>query len=410
MKANFLRLDLLFRFKKSGLLASLIAVAALCDFLYMLPFIGNVSEHMVFVHKGLTLLFAAFVAAQIGHAGFARNKIYFALWLPIVYLIVYGTSIMQMVECLGLIALWSLKAEQQAQALEKFIAIFCVIILINTLAYPFAALGVLPNFGDIIPEHWLKEASGIYYENLGITFVMHEGTAVDISNISSLYRMSAWFEEPGNVGTFCALMLAATGFRMDAKGKILLAGGMLSFSLAFYIMCMLYNVIKHPKNLIYVIAISASVVWIFQDNEFISTKILDRVSITNGGVSGDNRAEEAFKAAFAQYAETPSIWLGHDADHQLYKLKYNVYSWQNLVWDYGVIGTMMYLSLFLIVFYQRALAVQKARKKVLWQQIAFAAIFFVSIYQRPYVLGLSSALIFIGAMTLAEQGQRQKND
>lgn len=339
----------------------------------------------------------------IGKSGVSSKHILFALWMPIVYLTVYGLSPLQMVECAGLIALWMLKPEQQALAFEKFVSIFAVILLINSLAYPFAALGMLHNFGPIIPDHWLKQATGIFYDNLGLTFVIHEENALNISTVSAFYRMSAWFEEPGNVGTMSALMLAATRFRMDWKGKALLVGGMLSFSLAFYAMCVLYNVLRHPRNLIYVAIFGACFVWFFQDNEFVSARLLDRVSVTDGGISGDNRAEESFKVAFEQYVQTPIVWLGHDANNQLYKLHYNVFSWQNLVWDYGIVGTLMYLSLFVIVFYQRALATATMRRERMWQSLPFVMIFLMSIYQRPYVLSLSFVLIFVGAMCVKNE-------
>lgn len=369
----------------------------------MLPFVGDISKNVLLIHKALTLVFTSLVFMYAGKSGVSSNKILLGLWMPIVYLTVYGLSPMQMVECAGLIALWMLREDQQALAFEKFVAIFAVILIINSLAYPFAALGLLHNFGAIIPDHWLKQATGIFYDNLGITFVIHEENALNISTVSAFYRMSAWFEEPGNVGTMAALMLGATRFRMDWKGKALLVGGMLSFSLAFYAMCIFYNVLKHPKNLLYVVIIGMCFAWFFQDNEFVSARLLDRVSITDGGISGDNRAEESFKVAFEQYVQTPTVWLGHDANNQLYKLHYNVFSWQNLVWDYGIVGTLMYLSLFVIVFYQRALATVKLRRERMWQSLPFIMIFLMSIYQRPYVLSLSFVLIFVGAMCVKSE-------
>ncbi len=408
---NYARLiNASFIFNYSKLLTSLVAVAALCEFLYMLPVIGSVPKLTMFTHQALVLILAVLVFQSVAKRGVELWKTLFFLWLVAVFITLYGISPIRLIECVGIVAFVFLSEANQQTAFEKFKSIFAAILLVNIVAYPFAALELLPNFGVIVPDHWLKQATGMYYDNFGITFVIHEDEALNLSVSSVLYRMSAWFEEPGNVGTISALLLAATQFKMDRRGKIILLGGLLSFSLAFYAMIIFYQVIKKPKSLIYLLLAGAVFLFVFQDNEFVSTRIIDRVFVSDSSVSADNRTEELFDVAFDEYIQTPSVWLGHDKDHQLYNLQYNAYSWKNLVWDYGVIGTAFYISVFFFLIaiknvfnLKQALSIQSNRA------LPFILIFFISIYQRPYVLSLLYVLIFVAGINVGLKDKAHDN-
>jgi hypothetical protein len=398
----------IFSFNKTGLLTSLIALTALCDFLYMLPLLGDVSKQTQLLYLGLSGVIATILAVSLLKDGrISIKKMMVAMWILLVFVVLFGWAPTRLMICAGLVAIWMLHEEQQRLAFEKFHAIFCVIVLVNVLAYPFISLGMLPSLGEIIPDHWLKQEVGMYYENYGISFVLHGlGNAMQVGSFL-LYRMSAWFEEPGNVGTIAALLLAATDFKMNWKGKVLLVGGVLSFSLAFFAMAILYTLMKKPKAFLYLVGVLVFSAWYFQDNEFLSSKLFDRIFISASGIAGDNRTGAEFDAAFSQYVETPSVWLGHDADHQLYKLQYNASSWKNLVWDYGIIGAVLYLSTFALVFYRKTLGEQNGRLIKLKQLLPFLIVFVLSIYQRPHVLSLSYFLIFIGAMVWVSPNEKR---
>jgi hypothetical protein len=398
----------IFSFSKTGLLTSLTALTALCDFLYMLPFLGDVSKQAQLLYLGLSGVIATFLAVSLLKDRRVNiKKMMIAMWILLVFIVLFGWTPTRLMICAGLVTIWMLHEEQQRLAFEKFHTIFCVIILVNVLAYSLISPGMLPSLGEIIPDHWLKQEVGMYYENYGISFVLHGlGNAMQVGSFL-LYRMSAWFEEPGNVGTIAALLLAATDFKMDWKGKVLLVGGVLSFSLAFFATAILYTLMKKPKAFFYLVGILVFLGWCFQDNEFLSSKLFDRISISANGIAGDDRTGAGFDAAFSQYATTPSVWLGHDADHQLYKLQYNAASWKNLVWDYGIIGAALYLSVFALMFYRKTLGEQNGRFIKLKQMLPFLMVFVLSIYQRPYVLNASYFLIFVGAMVWVSPNEKR---
>lgn len=392
-----------FTLSKTVLITSLIALAALCDFLYMLPFMGDVSKLTGVLSLSLSAFLGVLLSARFITQGRVNgSNLLIASWLLFVFIWLYGISPARMAVYAGLFAILMLTVEQQQSAFNKFMLMFCVIILVNALAYPLISIGFLPSFGEINPDHWLKQEVGMYYESFGISFVLHgNSNSIQLGDLL-LYRMSAWFEEPGNVGTIAALLLAATDFRMDWKGRVLLASGILSFSLAFFAIVIAYTSMKKPKYFLYMLFTLIFVAWYFQDNEFVSSKLIDRVSISDQGITGDNRTEVAFDSAYNNYVSTPSVWLGHDSEHQLYKLHFNSSSWKNLVWDYGLVGTALYLSTFLFIFIHAVVKHAKGRLNRLKQLLPFVLVFVLSIYQRPYVLIISFFLIFVGAMALRD--------
>lgn len=386
---------------KTRLLTTLIALAALCDFLYMLPFVGDVSKQTGIVSLTISAILGLLLTTRFLTSGKMQGgSLVIAVWLLFVFVWLYGISPARFFVYVGLMAILMLTAEQQQSAFNKFILLFSTIILVNVIAYPLISLGLLPSLGEIDPAHWLKQEVGMHYENFGISFVFHGNfNSFQLGDLL-LYRMSAWFEEPGNVGTIAALLLTATDFKMDWKGKVLLIGGILSLSMAFFAIVIAYSSIKKPKIFFYMLFMLIFVAWYFQDNEFVSSKLIDRVSISDQGITGDNRTEVAFDSAYNEYVSTPSVWMGHDSEHQLYKLHYNSSSWKNLVWDYGIVGTALYLSTFLFIFIHAVVKHAKGRLNRLKHLLPFVLVFVLSIYQRPYVLIISFFLIFVGAMVL----------
>lgn len=395
--------------RQMAILTSLIAISAIGECLYFLPFIGDIFKQSQYFYYGSSPLIAIlFCISLIYDRKISRNQLYTTVWLLFVFMALYQFSPLRMMQVSGLLAIVMLKDEQRRVAFEKFKTLFCAILFINIIAYPFIVMDWLPRFAEIVPDHWLKQEVGMFYENFGISYELK--SSYSLRQTGELFRMSAWFEEPGNVGTLAGLILAATGFKMDRKGWVLLVGGLLSFSLAFYLMVAIYLGMKKPKIFLLVSAALILVLTLFQDNEFVTKTLTDRLSFSESKVSGDNRTEEIFDVAFDNFLDTPNVWLGQDADHQLNKLQFNTSSWKNLVWDYGIIGTFLYLSIFIFLAIQSVLKNPVNRYRQILDLAPFVIVFFLSIYQRPYVVSLSYFLIFMGAMTMANKGSGTSNE
>jgi len=83
----------------------------------------------------------------------------------------------------------------------------------------------------------------------------------------SLYRLCGIYNEAGLVGTLCALFLVADKYRIKNRGEntVLLVGGTLSFSLAFYLILGVYfvliNIGKHKfKNAMSLVGVIFAVI------------------------------------------------------------------------------------------------------------------------------------------------------
>lgn len=377
------------------LLAALLVTAVLSKYLYFLPIVGLVKDSMGFVSPVLAIVVVIVFASRVA----VTDKVPVAnstvvAYLLFVYIVIYGFGLLVAVNYLLLYVICSVKKKIIWRAFDLFRTVLSVVLAVNVLAYPLVSLGLISSLGTISPLHLMKEEAGIYYDDYGITYVL---VGLDNAiNVGSLlfYRMSAWFEEPGNVGTFSVLVLAASGFRYDRRNYVILAGGALSFSLAFYLLLAVGMLAQSLKKSLVVLGIGVVALTLFSDNELVQVSILDRLDLTDSSIQTTRRTSLAFDAQYEKYIKTESVWFGHDPDQRLFNQPdLDMSSWKGLIWDFGIFGTILYLGFFL------ALALNTLRNKQHFREfLPFFLVFFMSVYQRPYVLDGLFVLIFYAAL------------
>lgn len=389
----------------SMLLPIFLVSAGLAKYIYFLPFFGLVRDEAALAQVAFTILSALALAYRVFSSRIiptANFGVMAFLLLVFVFLFGFGLSIALNFILIFLICI--VEKPTLLKAFEFFRMAFCFVVAVNVVAYPFVATGLIKSFGVISPLHAVKEEAGIYYDNFGLTFVLVGlENAINVGSLF-LYRMSAWFEEPGNVGTFSILILAATRFRFDRKNAVILIGGLLSFSLAFYMLLFIGIFLSSLKKTLYAVCFAFLFLLAFGDNELVQTSIIDRLDITDVSVQSTRRTSEAFDAAYEKFIETESVWFGHVPDERLYNQpQLDMSSWKGLVWDYGVVGMALYLSVFFLLSVKTLNS-----KEQLGRFLPFFVIFSLSVYQRPYVLDGLFVLIFYSALmkSLVVEGSR----
>lgn len=223
----------------------------------------------------------------------------------------------------------------------------------------------------------------LYYaqkENVGGTFYYYRWFIFAIYNAFSSYRLCGVFNEPGALGTLCALLFICTAKKSTVLEKvILLATGGVTFSLAFFMLVFMYVAfkicLKNPRNIIYVVLFVALFFAIpnidFHNDALNSTAA--RFKITEAGLAGDNRTTASFDYEFKEFVNSSDVWLGRGNG---YNVGSGNASWKSYyLMPYGIIGTVGLFGLWLAAALYRC-----DRSK---EELIYILLFFASLYQRP---------------------------
>lgn len=358
-------------------------IGQIATVLSVLLFIFNINR-LIFSSQALLLCFFSLI---IDYVFYVKFDLYFLLtsatyFWPIVLTVLSGVNLLN-------------------SAFKKFTLLYASSLVPSVVLYPLIASGAIHPVSSITPSLDIKDVLGVYYDNYLLSFKLVE---VQSDNVS-LFRMSGLFDEAGVVGTFSAFLLMITGFRpKDWKGYTILSAGILSFSLAFYMMSALYFLMKAGAIervkmillLLFLTAIAASI-------PFVQERVLERFEVKNGALVGDNRDSKEFDIAFDSFVLTDSVWMGNRERLDESDVHGSA-SWKALIWDYGIVGT----TLIAIFFFW---LVRNKKIRFNHQSLLFTLLFIASIYQRPHIYDPSFILLFIGGLIYIgyENGSGFKN-
>lgn len=285
------------------------------------------------------------------------------------------------------------------QAFKNFVFLYAISLVPSIILYPFIALGAISPVDIIQPSLEIKNTIGMYYENYLLTFRLVEMGGLMV-NDGGFFRISGFFDEPGVVGTFSAFILITLGYRLkEWKNYVILAAGILSFSLAFYIISVLYFILKGGSAEKSKILIALLIFYVIGSNiPFVQERIFDRVLISDGKIAGDNRLTEDVAITMERFLVSDDKWLGYSK--RLDETD-NVggASWQALVWDYGIVGVFFISVFFFLLARSKPIIFSR-------ESVVFIILFVFSIYQRPHVFEPSYILLFIGGLVYISNSLR----
>jgi len=217
-------------------------------------------------------------------------------------------------------------------------------------------------------------------------------------------RFCGIFDEPGTVGTIAALILASDRYRIrgNIKNVIILLGGIISFSTAFYVLTVLFIIMSsfYKNKTLFVLLLSSFFIiyWVFVygltfENPVV-LRLQNALTIEDGQIKGDNRTDDYFDEAFNRFKDssmlTTIFGCGHSATS---KIPYaNTYSYKLLIYDYGYLGFFLTILLLLII-----IKVYMPETPLPGTYI-FVICFFSSIYQRPNIINLYYIIILLGGI------------
>lgn len=309
----------------------------------------------------------------------------------------------------------------KVKSYENYKIIFAIT-LIPAIVYYFLNIaginGIVP-WGILSSSESIKVNHGSYY--------IHYPFAVQLitssSNVLESFRLCGIYDEAGRLGTMAGLFLVAESFKIKDSfyNIIILIAGILSFSVAFYLIVIIYFIISNfikgkPKNAI-VLTIIMVLYFAFMNIQFSNYTLLtlqSRFEITSEGLVGDNRTNSKFQTLYSEYLNDGGFRIlfgfGSGAIQSIQQQR-NVdgSSYKCYLYNYGIIGfgstivwTIFYVLRKLKIRF-REIVIEKTLVYI--YVVTLLGIFVLNLYQRPTVFHMSYMVIVIGgSMSLSRRG------
>lgn len=257
-------------------------------------------------------------------------------------------------------------------AFDKFVLVFSVTVGISILQYVLVIICGIDMPYDVIPP--LNKAKSSSY--LAYAFFVVPNNAM---NLDLLPRFCGLYDEPGVVGTLSGMMLMTQKFNLRKWVNIpILIGGILSFSLFFYVLLIAYILFfaRLPYKILTVV-ICASLYGVFQESEVVNQYILARIEIEDGDFSGNNRTHGNFDVWYkTNFINSDSYFFGLGAGASA---RYNPggASYRDIIVNCGIIFFVAYMATFTLWALHRL--------KLSKEFLMYLLILYGTIYQRPFI-------------------------
>lgn len=276
--------------------------------------------------------------------------------------------------------------------LEKFIFIYSITLIPSIIVFLLIHIFGLNLLISIIkPLNELKN-----YDYSVYPFLVQPNAISDIL----IPRFCGYFDEPGVVGTISAVLLMCSGFNLKKAINIpIFIAGILSFSLAFFIVTFVYVFIFSPvKYKIISIIFILGCIYILSGNDLFKHYYLDRLEFVDGKFAGDNRVASGFDVWYEKFKESDKYYFGVGWS-EARKQNLSGSSYKELIVAYGIIGFIYYISLCLLF----ALFQIRFRKEFL----LYLFLLFTIIYQRPAITSHIYMFLIVASIPfLSESAKR----
>lgn len=247
-----------------------------------------------------------------------------------------------------------------------------------------------------------------FYINYHISYLL--GVTPGASGMNFIPRLCGLYNEPGFFGTIAIFVLCIDNLNLRRIGNIaILIAGVLSFSFAFWVILILYWLIRDVSKLPRLFTKLAVLIVIFSSIQLVHFEeprvqaLVERFQIKDGKLAGDNRVTDKFQKVYNRmFIENKEMFgVGPEV---VAKMSGNL-SAKTYILTYGIIGFLLLwgTAIYLSIGYARTGKCPTSRALV------YIAIFFISTYQRPhFITPLYLTLLFAGIDYIEQQAYMQK--
>ena len=256
-----------------------------------------------------------------------------------------------------------------------FLSLLMAASIVSQLLY---TLGILPSIGTIV-----NPSQGRIYSVY--PFLIKE-QVTDVYNLMGM-RFAGAYDEPGAIGTMSAIILCIERFRIKSiKNIIFLITGLMSMSLAFYILLAVFSVLNAlaiRRNIILTISIIFCIGLFYKytnDNPLFETLIWERLKWDEdkSGLAGEDRMVGDADYYFDNYIKgTNAYWFGLSDTTDFWKAAEGSSSYKVVIAQNGVIFLALYLLCFIFIAFN-----YKERK---FDVFIFLILLLANTMQRPNI-------------------------
>lgn len=269
---------------------------------------------------------------------------------------------------------------------SRFRLIYVVLLAVSLVVYLLVTFGISLPYYSVPPPP--RNTIDFYYH----IYPFYACPSVDDWRNLGMNRFNALFDEPGVVGTISFIILYIEKFNFKKIGNfILLASGILSFSLFFYIASFIYFAYQlfFVRTKFTYKFISGVVVFIclfqFTKTELFKGYIADRLiwEARSKTVSGDDRSSADLKKHISDIRGTTAYFFGEPEAVPRYQESASL---EKQILAYGFITVVMFF-----IFY--ALYSHKFLKTT-QEWVLFLMVFFLIMYNRPTMFSFSRLYLY----------------
>ena len=259
-----------------------------------------------------------------------------------------------------------------------FSLFFAILMGLSIIAQIMFLLGLLPSMGSIINP----EQDRIYTV---YPFMIREQT-IDLFSLQ-VTRFAGAYDEPGAIGTIAAVLLCIEKFRIRKwKNIIFLITGVISMSLAFYVILAVYSFLYFliiKRNVMLTLAIIASMGIFYnytKTNPIFETLIWDRLEWDEEkqGFAGEDRMVGDADDYFDKHIKgTQAYWIGLTDTKEFWKAAEGSASYKVVIAQNGMIFLSLYVFCFILLAFR-----YKPNK---YELVLFLILLIANTMQRPYI-------------------------
>lgn len=313
--------------------------------------------------------------------------------------------IARIIQCLVMIIIIVSPKEIIIDAYKCFVAIFAISLIPGILVFLLHLVNVNVPYKAIEAINMTSSSGSFYRVYPGAVFI----NTLHNAGINE-WRLCGMLDEPGAVGTLSALLLLTRG----RKGLkiwdricfiVLCVAGVLSFSLAFYVIIAVGIVIKSTqerrfKPAIIMIGIFLAY-FVFLEINFGNERIAalqERMRLIDGVLIGSNRVHSSFERQFESFLSGDKLRLlfgyGDGAAYANSDMSSSS-TYKSLIYSYGVVGFIYEIMWFIFAGLKKSIS---SNGKINRAALALLFAFVISIYQRPNVINMGYFLILFGGI------------
>ena len=321
-----------------------------------------------------------YILIRYNNSHIYNKELVFVFAIVSIYAMVGGTE-NRMINFVPLVSILflALKPNQQLRIFDIFVTILSIVYAIGLASYMLKILDMNIQLSTAISPNTSKFPYSVYFGHI-------EESGFNV------YRFSSIFDEPGVVGTLNGLLLSVIGIsKNNIRSIIILLTGLISFSLAFYVILILYLILNF--NFKQSIAIGLIILGLgIVTGDKLNSLIKSRLLIEDWQLAGDNRTSAVFDSYFHYFLKSggKDLIFGKGPGSFFHiKEAEGVATYKIVIIDYGIIGVSLMLLFYLLCVFR------ENNSRLGW---FYFLILLLCFYQRPEVLYYPYVVVFVGGL------------